>query len=275
MHDIRSTLKGERRSLLANKKSGKGGQQEASLTALRIKREETRRSNQRREDRHINVVDQAVMKFQRRSYDVSVLNVSGRGAMIESDLQPTIGARVTLRFEECNETQCVVRWVRQGRIGVEFDKETLIIAPRNVRELIVSGRRDGEQQARLAVRPEREPRQHLILTGELHWHLGSMPVRLRNISSEGAMLDATEDLAAYVPVVLEIPGIAAIQATVRWCRSRQIGIRFDSRFDLTALARPEAEKISPDMLKPDYLKSETDPNSPWAARQQKLTPDQL
>ena len=260
MHEIRSALNGEKRSLLVNKKSA-SGQKEATLTGVRIKREEARRSNQRREDRHVNVVDQAVMKFQRRSYTVSVLNVSARGAMIasdieallESDVEVVIGARVTLRFEECNETHCVVRWVRNGRIGLEFDKETLIIAPRNVRELIVNGRRDGEQPSKLSVRPEREPRQHLILTGQLHSRMGSMAVRLRNISSEGAMLDATEDLTAYVPVVLEIPGAAAIQATVRWCRSRQIGIRFDEPFDLTSLARPEAERMSADMLKPYFL----------------------
>ena len=273
MHEIRAAVNGERRSLLASKKAA--SVKDSTLTAVRIKREETRRSNQRREDRHVNVVDQAVMKFQRRSHEVSVLNVSARGAMIQSDIEVSIGARVTLRFEECNETHCVVRWVRGGRIGLEFDKETLIIAPRDVRDLIVSGRRDGEQPTRLKVGPDREPRQHLILTGQLHWRLGSIPVRLRNISASGAMLDATEDLAAHVPVVLEIPGAAAIQASVRWCRSHQIGIRFDEPFDLVSLARPEGEKMSPDMLKPDYLKSETDPNSPWAARWEKFTPDQL
>lgn len=276
MHEIRSALNGERRALLANKKSGRA-EHEASLSGVRIKREESRRSNQRREDRHLNVVEKAVMKFQRRSHEVLVHNVSARGAMVEGAVQPHIGARVTLRFEGCDETHCVVRWVRGDRVGLEFESETLIIAPRDVRELIVSGRRDGEQLTRLKVRPDRAPRHGLILHGQLHWRLGSMAVRLRNISADGALLEASEDLAAYVPVVLEIPGAAALPGTVRWCRSHQIGIRFDAPFDLSSLARPNAgkEKLVPHMLKPDYLKSETDPNSPWAACWDKLTPDNL
>src|SRR5689334_21871605 len=101
-----------------------------SLTAIKSKREETRKSTQRAEARHLKVIEQAVVTFQRRKYQVRVLNVSSRGAMVEGELEePIIGARLDIQFNDCNRTECSVRWVRGSRIGLEFCKETLIIAP--------------------------------------------------------------------------------------------------------------------------------------------------
>jgi len=278
VHELRSNLiRGEQRMPLASKAAGKGGGRaaETGLAAIRIRREEARKVDQRREDRHLDVVDQAALRVGGRSCEVTVLNVSARGAMIESDLMPAIGTRVDIRFADCNRTDCFVRWVRDGRIGLEFGKETLIIGPRDARERPVGGRREGETPT-LAVKGQRAPRQSLMLNGELHWRLGSLPVKLRNISAEGAMLQAPQDLEIHTEVVLEIAGAPAVPARVRWCRSRQIGIRFDAPFDLAELAHPHDEAPqSPSMLKPDYLRSETDPHSPWAARTERLSPDDL
>ncbi|HWT11511.1 MAG TPA: PilZ domain-containing protein [Allosphingosinicella sp.] len=274
MHDIRSNLvRGERRLPLASKAgSGRGG---GSLAAIKVRREESRRCDQRREGRHPNVVDAAAITYQRRTHQVAVLNVSSRGAMIQCDaLKPRIGARIEIRFADCNRTECFVRWVRDGRIGLEFGKETLVIGPAQVRELIVGGRRAGEQPT-VEIKRERAPRQSLILRGELHWAGGSMPVRLRNISADGAMLEGSQDLEPGGAVVLELGGVAAVAGRVRWCRSRQLGIRFDEPFDLPSLAHPDEAPQGPAMVKPDYLRTEKDPDSPWAARWDKLTADNL
>lgn len=273
MHEIRSTLiRGESRQTLARKqgrpRSGGGG-----LSAVRISRQEARRCDQRREGRHLNLVEQAALKWQRRTHEVAVLNVSSQGAMIESDIEPRIGARVDIAFPGCEPTRCSVRWLREGRIGLEFEQTTLVIAPREVRELIVSGRRAGEQPT-VSVGKTRAPRHTLILRGELHWPQGTMPVRLRNVSANGAMCEGERDLDAGTQVVLDLGGIAAT-GCVKWCRSQQIGIAFDQPLDLAQLAQPEATAQSPEMLKPDYLKSETDPNSPWAARWERLMAEDL
>ena len=276
MHEIRSALiRGERRDTLAKKSRASTGAADGSLTAIRIKREEARRSDQRSEPRHLDVVDQAVMRYQRHSYEVPVLNVSRRGMMISCDLMPNIGARMEVRFAECNPTDCYVRWVRDGRIGLEFGKETLLIGANDERERFVSGRREGEHPT-VAVKSQREPRQGLILMAQLHTRYGSMSVKLRNISTEGVMIEAEQDLDPWTEVVLEIPG-AALPGRVRWCRSRQVGIRFDEPFDLETLAVPEAENgpAQPDYLKPDYLRSETSGDSPWASRRERLTLDDL
>jgi hypothetical protein len=274
VHDIRTTVFNKERQVTLASKSARGGGS-GSLARVRIRREESRTCDQRREDRHIDVIGRAAIRYERETHDVPVLNVSAHGAMIRSDLEPQIGARVDIQFEECNWTQCHVRWVRGGRVGLEFEKETLIISANDSGSRMVSGRRAGEHPT-IAIKNERAPRQHLILRGQLHWGSGSMPVRLRNISGQGALVDGTQDLEAGEPVVLELPGGIAVEATVRWCQSKHIGVRFDQPFDPAVLAQGHDEPpAQSNYVKPDYLKSDGKADSPWAARWERLNRDDL
>lgn len=276
MHELRSTLiRGERRDPRAAKATGARRATDGGLAGIRIRREEARRCDQRSEHRHVNIVDHATLRYLRRLHEVAVLNLSSRGVMIECDFRPRIGARLAIRFADCNETACSVRWVRDGRIGLEFDRETLMIGANDVHRPIVAGRREGEQPP-IAFRKQRAPRHSSMIRAQLHWPAGSMPVRLRNISASGAMIQAGQDLETDSDIVLEIPHAAAIPGRVRWCRSRQIGIHFSIELDLDALIRPRGDAAEmPEYLKPDYLRTEQDPDSPWAARWSRLSPDDL
>ena len=69
--------------------------------------------------------------------------------------------------------------------------------------------------------------------------------------------------------------LIAAPGHVRWCRGRQIGIQFAEPFDVASLAQPEPAREGFDLVKPDYLKSELDPNSPWAARWERLMAEDL
>ncbi len=274
MHEIRlSLVGGERRSALVSKAEGRGKRAgDGGLAGIRIKREEARRSDQRSEPRQVHVADPATLRYQRRLREVGLLNVSSRGAMIECDLRPRIGARVDIRFADCNDTACFVRWVRGGRIGLEFDKQTVMIGANDVRHQIVGGRREGESPS-IVVKSQRAPRQSSLLRANLHWPEGTMPVRLRNISTDGAMLQAGQDLRPDIEIVLEIPHAVAIPGRVRWCRSKQLGIRFTEPLDLDLLINPQEAKVAhSEYLKPDYLRTEMDPDSPWAACWDRLEP---
>lgn len=276
MNELRSMIAaGERGPLLARRvpKPRVQAADEPSLAGLAIPRTETRTSNQRREDRHLNLADKAELRFRGRRLDVSVVNVSRHGAMIEAPIEPRIGERMQIAFAGCNRTDCTVRWLRNGRLGVEFAQETTVLAPAEVRELIVSGRRAGEREPP-AEKPTRAPRQSLLWKAVLHWDHGTIAVRIRNISAEGAMLEGREELAADTGIVLDLGEAGAVSGSVRWSRSGQLGIRFDRRFDLRALARPERPaETSPALVKPRYLESELDPDSPWAAAWDKFTPE--
>ena len=65
-------------------------------------------------------------------------------------------------------------------------------------------------------------------------------------------------------------------AEVRWTADGQVGLRFHEEFDLDSLAPREGQdERPPEVLKPAYLETELEPDSPWAARFQRLSLTEL
>ena len=91
-----------------------------------VARAEKRVVDQRSEARHENLVDCSTLFFRGGVHLVPVVNISTRGAMIVSDLEPRIGESVIIRFEGCSPIYAAVRWVRGGRIGLNFGTELVI-----------------------------------------------------------------------------------------------------------------------------------------------------
>ncbi len=273
MHELRSTiLSGEPKqaSLVAHKAKAKAeGASPGGLTKIAIKRQEARVTDQRLEDRLRGIVESTTIIFRRRRQDVAVVNVSSRGAMIRGDLDPRIGEKIDLLFDGKTRTRCIVRWMREGRIGLEFVNETIFWT---------SGRSSGPVfQPEKAETPaihavaEREPRQKLLRAGTLYWSGISIPVRLRNISGGGARVESGRELCPGSEVELDL-GEAGFQiAEVRWSKDGQVGLRFAQEFDIESLAPSQQAERPPEVLKPAYLETELQPDSPWAARFEKLS----
>jgi len=277
MHEIRSTiLSGDQKpSLVAHKAKGKA-EPAGGLSRIAIKRQEARITNQRLEDRHHGIVAQATIVFRRKRREVGVVNVSSRGAMLACDIEPRIGESLDILFTPETKTRCAVRWIREGRVGVEFVNETIFWETDPKGPVF----HYESQAAAAAERPkvEREARQRLLRSGMLYWGGVSIPVRLRNISTGGAQLEADRPLQAGAEVELDL-GEAGFQvAEVRWSNDGQVGLRFAAEFDLDSLAPardPVAEVPVPNVLKPAYLETELQPDSPWAARFERLSLTQL
>jgi hypothetical protein len=120
----------------------------------------------------------------------------------------------------------------------------------------------------------RAPRHRLIRKAVLHWGERQMEARLRNISSGGALVECERGLPPGTEVRLSLPGLGDIFGEARWTTANKIGLRFEQEFDLRKLA-PKARNDTAAMLRPDYLSSETSADSPWAARQERLTPREV
>lgn len=128
MHGLRSAiLSGEAPSdaLLTNKEACRRQPSGGSLTGLAIPREERRATNQRREDRHWGVVDRAILVFRRKKLLVRVINVSSSGIMIEAEIMPRICESVSVEFEGFERLQGIVRWIKQGRIGLDLGEGSI------------------------------------------------------------------------------------------------------------------------------------------------------
>ena len=132
MHDFRTAILNGRvsppKGPVARKSSCRRQATEATLVNVPIPREERRTTNQRREDRFLNVVEGATLVFRRKRLPVEVVNVSGSGVMIECDIMPRIGEVVGLEFESFERLKAVVRWVKRGRIGLDVGEGAIDLA---------------------------------------------------------------------------------------------------------------------------------------------------
>jgi PilZ domain len=274
MHELRSTiLSGEAKpvSPVARKAKAKPeGAGPSGLAKIAIKRQEARITDQRLEDRLPGIVESGTIVFRRRRQEVGVVNVSSRGAMIRAEIEPRIGEQIDIMFDEKNRTRSVVRWVREGRIGVEFVNETILWTSDRSGGPVFHAETPAAPSAVHAV-ADREPRQTLLRAGTLYWSGISIPVRLRNISGGGARVESGRELCPGTEVELDL-GEAGFQvAEVRWSKDGQVGLRFAESFDIEALAPAHAGERPPELLKPAYLETELQPDSPWAARFERLS----
>jgi hypothetical protein len=277
MHEIRSTIVhgAENSGPVASKpKRGDAGAGFGGLSKIAIKREEARITNHRGEDRLRDVVEDGTIVLRRKKIPVKVVNVSSRGAMIESDIEMRIGEKLDILLGEQAKTQCVVRWLRDGRVGLEFVNETIFWDATSANAPVLH--LEGKDAAPAPTGPrevvDRQPRQSLLRNGTLYWSGISIPVRLRNISEGGAQVESDQALREGCEVELDLGEAGFQYAEVRWARDGQVGLRFATEFDLDTLApRQAVAPAAPDMLKPAYLETETRPDSPWAARFERLT----
>jgi predicted signal transduction protein with EAL and GGDEF domain len=99
----------------------------------------------------------------------------------------------------------------------------------------------------------RPPRHRLIRNGRLLWDGHTLPVRLRNISAGGAMIECDNQLEPGTPVELDLAEAGTLPAEVRWCQQGQVGLHFGEEFALGKLARTRRKGTMPKMVTPEYL----------------------
>jgi diguanylate cyclase (GGDEF)-like protein len=99
----------------------------------------------------------------------------------------------------------------------------------------------------------RPPRHRLIRNGRLLWEGRTLPVRLRNISAGGAMIECDNELEPGTPVELDLSEAGTLTAEVRWSQQGQIGLHFREEFALGKLARTRRKTTAPRMVTPEYL----------------------
>ena len=276
MHELRSTiLSGDAKAESPVARKAKTRSEAAAaggLARIPIKREAARVTDQRLEDRHFGVVERSTIVFRRRRLEVDVVNVSSRGAMIVAAIEPRIGEKIDIQFADSNRTRCVVRWIRDGRIGLEFVNETIFWETGGQGPVFRYEAPEPAAASPVHVAVDREPRQTLLRAGTLYWSGISIPVRLRNISEGGARVESGRELCAGAEVELDLGDGHFAIAEVRWSKDGQVGLRFAEAFDIDSLAPSHASgERPPELLKPAYLETELQPDSPWAASFERLS----
>ena len=184
--------------------------------------------------------------------DVQLINLCGGGAMIAASFAPALFEQFELHVGRHGTIHCCVLWIKNGRIGLEFAEETRLDCAQDaqaalLREVIQRHFPEARFEAPLPVAAvpneehRRDPRHPFIWSGTLHCEFGSTPVRVRNISADGAMIETALALSPGSEPYLDLGEAGAVFGTIVWKAGDHAGLAFHQTFDLTALAhaRPQ------------------------------------
>jgi len=85
-----------------------------------IPRQVRRMFEQRMEERVEPQGDRATLCWRGRTVDVRIGNISSAGMMLWFDQIPHIGERIAVQLLDQKPLAGQVRWVRDGRVGINF-----------------------------------------------------------------------------------------------------------------------------------------------------------
>lgn len=269
---------------------------EEGTTEFAIPRETVRQSDHRDGDRHRLEAETATLVAHGQVQPVTLINLSGGGAMIEGAEGLRLWDRVELRLGGSNSVEAAVRWIRGNRFGLEFAHETRIELDTEsladtLREVLArsfpdvaleqadaaeadgpassatdTGSTDAPDPEAPRDPAERELRHPLIWSGLVHYAHESTPVRLRNISANGALIEGAVGLPVGAELLLDLDEAGALFASVHWSRGDSAGLQFHAPFDLRKLAAVRPDVAGSRWVAPDYLRDDRSANSPWASQ---------
>jgi hypothetical protein len=282
-----AVVRGERPALVLTDKMRRREATDDSLEGSMVQREEVRRGNHRGGDRHRLQSEAATARYVGEVHDVEVVNLSSGGAMIRCDFAPRLWDMIELTLgdgpENHSSIECAVRWLRDDLVGLEFAHETQIDCdPRQRAELLLDTIQRSfpdsavhldepeEDEPKTEVQPQDlgnrfEKRHPLIWKGEIHYAFDSNPVRLRNISEGGALVDVAIDYPLGAELMLDLGDAGQFGATVTWAAGDQAGLKFDKPFDLACLSKSRPEIASHQHLMIDFGQAAQD-STPWDAQ---------
>ena len=282
--------------------------EDENLREVVIPRDDVRAADHRFEDRHRLAREAAIaIRHKRKKHEVTLINLSGGGAMIACDLPFKLWDKVVLELaggDPRGKIECAVRWIKQGRVGLEFAHETRIEADQAtcdalLREVLDKSFADVEAHPDPLPAPVDEPaapadaviapvlpeqdearrdemRHPMIWHGHVHFDYDSHKVRLRNISPSGALIESATGFPLGAEIMLDLgEGAGHIFAKVSWSQGDQYGLAFTSHFDLVRLSAAKPQVAVDTYVKPDYLKNDSRQGSPWASQWGRLSVTEL
>lgn len=265
------------------------GAKAETLGSIEVPRETRRATNSRGEDRHRLSEENARITHRGRDIEIGLVNLSGGGAMVTGSFSPKLWDRVELHLGSHGTIECAVRWIRGDRIGLEFAHETRLDWPSDqvaivLRHVIertfphIQFPESGEPEPAPTKAADQRtdelrsaPRHPLIWNGTLHHDFQSDAVRIRNISTTGAMIETSAEVRVGAEPLLELGETVSVPAIIEWAVGDQVGLRFHAPFDMELLAQSRPTVISPVLPPPDYCEEGPGSDDRWG----RLTLSQL
>jgi PilZ domain len=262
----------------------RSGRASAGLSNLPIRRSEVRCADTRNQDRHHLRGTRFLVTHRDREREVDVVNLSGGGAMIACRFVPNLCERIDLHLGEGGTIECLVRWVKRGRIGLEFAHETQLHCSDDEQAALLrqvvncafpTESFEGHAAAEQRSDQRASTRHPLIWSGKLLHGPTTWAVRLRNVSTTGALLESEKSLREGAEVVLDLGQAGSVNATVSWAVGDHLGLRFDEPFDMSRLSKSQPRVAPPTWLRPSHFENDAAAESPWDDAWNRMSVDEL
>ena len=242
-----------------------------TLHSVNVQRDVQRARNSRGEDRYRLTDEFARISHNGIDLDVELINLSGGGAMVAAAFEPLLWDRVDLHLGSHGTVECAVRWIRDDRVGLEFAHETRLDGPSDQMAIVLRHVIERtfphiqfapkKAETRQSEAPEqRDPNDHrngprhpLIWTGVLYHDYQTTKIRVRNISTTGAMIESSTPVRVGAQPLLELSETVSLSATVEWAVGDQVGVRFHEPFDMNMLVEGKPSVVQDKWAPPPYL----------------------
>ncbi len=172
------------------------------------------------DDRRIGLRALSILRVARAVWDGAdqlcvIRNISSGGVMFECLHPPALDTEVLVELRSDRRMTGLVRWVRDGRAGIQFADEI------DVAHML---REDRSSLLRIRARLPRFVRRgiiRLIVEGE------TIPADIADISITGVRCRPEAPVRAGAPLVAALDGVGAANAVVRWARGDSVGVGFE------------------------------------------------
>lgn len=273
-----AVLRGEKPELVVTDKDPQRGNAQA-VKGLLVSRAETRRSDHRGKDRHRLTSESVTARYKNKKHKAELINLSSGGAQIRCAFKPRLWEIVELDLGGGPQFEGAVRWIKGDRVGLEFAHETRIECGSKERaELLLEVIQrsfpdqtsiDGPEPEEIVAEPQEdlgarvEKRHPLIWKGEIHYAFDTKPVRLRNVSEGGALIEVSTFYPVGAEVMLDLGDAGQFDALVTWGEEDQVGLKFAKAFDIACLAKARPDVTPQSWQVPGFLDGRVEDDSPW------------
>ena len=144
--------------------------------------------------------------------DVRLVDLSNRGCKIHSSQHLWAGEHASFSVPGKGALGCTIRWSHDGFSGLEFDP-----APDESPSKTETPRASVRVETSIEIKLRRVGRQNFN-------------VRVRDLSRDGCKVELVERARLDESVQLVFPGLATIEAKVRWIDSFVAGLKFEQPF---------------------------------------------
>lgn len=187
----------------------------------------------RQDERHLTLFRVGALIVDERRELCLIKNVSASGMMIRTYSAMQEGGRVSVELKQGQMVHGDVRWVREYNVGIAFDQRIDVVE-------LLSASLDGP-------RP-RMPRMEVQCSASIRQGAIVSTMTAHDISQGGLKVESRRLLSMAEDVVVTLPGLPAMQATVRWYEENFYGISFNRLLALSELVEwlhEQRELLSP------------------------------